>query len=60
MIANVRKGLDTVLATAPPLTQPERWKARVRYIIDAIIKARPQHHPPPPTLPPATLLISGG
>ncbi|MCC6472709.1 MAG: hypothetical protein IT514_03095 [Burkholderiales bacterium] len=45
---------------APRLTQPERWKARVRYIIGAIIKARPQHHPPPPTLPPVTPLISGG
>ena len=39
MIANVRKGLDTVRATAPQLTKPERWAALVRYIIGQIIVA---------------------
>jgi hypothetical protein len=31
MIVNVRKGLDTILATTPQLSKPERWKALVRY-----------------------------
>ena len=34
MVANVRKGLDTILATAPQLTKPERWTALVRYIVE--------------------------
>ncbi len=42
MIANVRKGLDTVLATAPQLTKPERWTALVRYIVAKIIEAAPK------------------
>lgn len=46
MIANVRKGLDTVLATAPQLTKPERWTALVRYIVARIIEAAPKFHPP--------------
>ena len=46
MIANVRKGLDTVLATAPQLTKPERWTALVRYIVARIIEAAPKIHPP--------------
>jgi hypothetical protein len=46
MIANVRKGLDTVLATAPQLTKPERWTALVRYIVARIIEAAPTFHPP--------------
>ena len=40
MIANVRAGLDIVVATAPQLTKPERWRALVRYIIGKIIAAR--------------------
>ncbi len=50
MIANVRKGLDTVLASAPQLTKPDRWKALVRYIISKIIAAKSKDHPPP-TIP---------
>jgi hypothetical protein len=34
MVANVRKGLDTILATAPQLTKRERWTALVRYIVE--------------------------
>jgi hypothetical protein len=56
MIGNVRKGLDTILATAPQLTKPERWKALVRYIIEKIIAARPQNHSPP-SLPPSNLVL---
>ena len=46
MIANVRKGLDTILATAPQLTKPERWSALVRYIIATIIGAATKITPP--------------
>ena len=56
MIANIRKGLDTVIATAPQLTKPERWKALVRYIIEKIIAAKPKKHSPP-TLPPSVSLL---
>lgn len=60
MIANVRKGLDTILAAAPQLTKPERWKALVRYIIEKIIAAKPKNHPPPALLPSASPLITVG
>lgn len=46
MIANVRKGLDTILTTAPQLTKSERWTALVRYIVVRIIEASPKIHPP--------------
>lgn len=46
MIANVRKGLDTILATAPQLTKPDRWRALVRYIVAKIIEAAPTIHSP--------------
>ena len=60
MIANVRAGLDTILATAPQLTKPERWKALVRYIIGKITGARPQIHSPPSMPPPDLQLIPAG
>lgn len=56
MIANIRMGLDAVLASAPQLTKPERWKALVRYIIEKIIAAKPKNHSPP-VLPPSVLLL---
>ena len=43
MVANVRKGLDTVLATAPQLTKRERWTALVRYIVEKIIATKPKN-----------------
>jgi hypothetical protein len=46
MIANVRKGLDSVIAAAPQLTKPERWKALVRYIVEKILAAKPKNHWP--------------
>ena len=46
MLANVRKGLDTILATAPQLTKSERWTALVRYIVARMIEASPKIHPP--------------
>ena len=45
LVANVRKGLDTVLSTAPQLSKPERWKALVRYIVTKIIEAAQNPHP---------------
>lgn len=52
MIANVRKGLQFVRATAPQLTKPERWTALVRYIVAQIIAAAAKIHAPPATLTP--------
>jgi hypothetical protein len=43
MVANVRKGLDTILATAPQLTKRERWTALVRYIVEKIITTKPKN-----------------
>ena len=40
MVANVRKGLDTILATAPQLTSSEEWAALVRYIVEKIIATK--------------------
>ena len=51
MVANVRKGLDVILATAPQLTKPERWKALVRYIVEKIIAAKPKNHSQPALMP---------
>jgi hypothetical protein len=47
MVANVRKGLDTVLATAPQLTMRERWAALVRYIVEKIIATKPKNYVQP-------------
>ena len=41
MIANVRKGLDTILASAPQLPKLDRWHALVRYIISQMIAHLP-------------------
>jgi hypothetical protein len=55
IIANIRKGLDHVLATAPQLPQTGRWPALVRYIVSKILAARPKSSRrfglPPPFLP---------
>ena len=45
MTANVRKGLDSILATAPQLRSADRWPALVRYILARIFDANP---PPTP------------
>jgi hypothetical protein len=42
MIANIRKGLDHVLASAPQLPKASRWPALVRYIVSKILAARPK------------------
>ena len=51
MVTNVRKGLDTILATAPQLTKPQRWKALVRYIVEKILAARPKTKVQPALMP---------
>jgi hypothetical protein len=47
MVTNFRKGLDTVLATAPQLTKPERWNALVRYIVEKILATKPKSYVQP-------------
>jgi hypothetical protein len=60
MIANVRKGLDIVLATAPQLTKAERWKALVRYIIGKIFASKRQNQSMPPLIAaPPPLVLTG-
>jgi hypothetical protein len=60
MIANVRKGLDTILASAPQLPKPDRWHALVRHIIRQMIAVRHESALPyPPNLPPAVPLPTG-
>ena len=46
MLAAIRMGLDHVLATAPQLSNRERWRALVRYIIDQILAATAALTPP--------------
>ncbi len=60
MIANVRLGLDSILATAPQLPKPERWPALVRYIIARIIGPKPKNHPLNALSPPDLLPIPAG
>ena len=40
MIANIRKGLDHILQTAPQLPKLDRWKSLVRYIVAKIVAAK--------------------
>jgi len=59
MIANIRKGLDYVLATAPQLAKEERWRTLLRYIVDKIITAKTKT-PLPLGLPPPCLAVEMG
>jgi len=60
MIANVRKGLETVLTSAPQLTKIDRWKTLVRYIISKIVAARQELEASyTPNAPPALALPTG-
>lgn len=52
MIANIRKGLDHIRATAPQLPKAERWRALIRYIVAQILRLKQGRHPPPLGLPP--------
>jgi len=60
MVANVRKGLDAILATAPQLSKPQRWSALVRYIVEKILAAKLKNIPPSPRLPWVSPLIHSG
>ena len=42
MVTNVRRGLDTILATAPQLTTRERWPSLASYIVEKIIDTKPK------------------
>ena len=46
LIANIRAGLDHVLANAPQLPTIDRWRALMRYIVNQITAARPQKPSP--------------
>lgn len=53
LVANVREGLEHILATAPQLPSVQRWKALAHYIVDKIIAAsapNPARATPPPLL----------
>lgn len=52
MIANVRKGLDHIRATAPQLPKQDRWRALIRYIVAEILRLKPDKCPLPMALPP--------
>jgi hypothetical protein len=52
MIANIRKGLDHVRATAPQLPKRDRWRALIRYIVAEILRLKPSRSPRPIPLPP--------
>jgi len=52
MIANIRRGLDHVLASAPQLPKTDRWRALVRYIVSKIIATKPKSSPPHGFAPP--------
>lgn len=53
MIANIRAGLQHILAAAPQLPKPARWKSLVTYIVDKILAAKSQdcRSPTPIALP---------
>ena len=59
MIANVRGGLEHVLATAPQLPTIDRWHALVRYIVSQILAARPKNPSPLSLFSPRLALESG-
>lgn len=51
VMANVRKGLDTIFAAAPQLTKRERWTALVGYFIEKIIATKPKDYVQPALMP---------
>jgi hypothetical protein len=60
MIAAIRKGLDHILATAPQLPKPERWRALIRYIIAQILATKPGQPPPNFALTSPPLAVPSG
>jgi len=60
MIANIRAGLQHILAAAPQLPKPARWKSLVTYIVDKILAAKSQNcRPPTPVALPQLVLNTG-
>jgi hypothetical protein len=60
MIANVRKGFDTVMASAPQLRKPDRSRALVCYIISKIVAVSQKLGSPyPANAPPGLALPTG-
>jgi hypothetical protein len=60
MITHVRKGLESVLASAPQLPKLDRWKALVHYIIRNIVAAKQEiHSHQPPNISPGFALPAG-
>ncbi len=60
MIANVRKGLATVLESTPQLPKSDQWTALVRYIIRKIVAAKQELGAPyAPNAPPSLDLSTG-
>lgn len=43
MIANVRKGLSHIQATAPQLPKQDRWRALIRYIVAEILRLKTEN-----------------
>lgn len=60
MVANVSKGLETILSAAPQLSKAERWPALVRYIVEKILAAKPKNPAPPTPMPWASPPILAG
>lgn len=60
MIANIRKGLDHILRSAPQLPKLEQWKLLIRYIVEKIIAAKSKDQPPPHPLPPGVAQLTTG
>lgn len=60
MIANVRKGLDHVRATAPQLPTLARWTALVRYSVAQILASKPHASPPTASLLSSPMAVSSG
>jgi hypothetical protein len=52
MIANIRKGLEHIRATAPELPKPDRWRPLIRYIVAEILRLKPDQCPLPMALSP--------
>jgi|GEM_PF-5524951 len=53
-------GLGLLQATAPQLTQAERWAALVRDIVTQIIAATKKIYPPPRIVPATLMLLASG
>jgi hypothetical protein len=60
MIANVRKSLDFVLASAPQLPKSERWQLLVRYIIARILPGSSRRQTPGSARPPPIPALGSG